>query len=190
MRKIVFTGGPCAGKTTILSQLKGSNYLVVPESVSDLIEQGITPASTGRFLFELSLMKIQKEKEKQYCDLARMVNKNVICDRGMADAAAFLYPSEYEMLETVVLGDGKHFTDEYDVVVFFESSAHISKEVYDFYNNGRRNKSAEEALQIEKRLLTEWSKIKNFHYIKAAPDFDNKCCEAFEILKRTTWSYK
>ena len=49
VKKIVLTGGPCAGKTTALQQIerefteKGYHVLIVPEAASILIGAGIRP---------------------------------------------------------------------------------------------------------------------------------------------------
>ena len=49
IRKIVLTGGPCAGKTTAMSWVqnafteKGYKVLFVPETATELISGGVAP---------------------------------------------------------------------------------------------------------------------------------------------------
>ena len=56
MPKIVITGGPCAGKTTLMGLLaaafvgRGREVVLVNECATELLAQGITPDSCGSVL--------------------------------------------------------------------------------------------------------------------------------------------
>ena len=48
MKKIVFTGGPCAGKTTILdffARLDPTRYLIIPEAATIVFKGGFHPTN-------------------------------------------------------------------------------------------------------------------------------------------------
>ena len=71
IRKIVLTGGPCAGKTTAMSWVqnafteKGYKVLFVPETATELISGGVAPWTCGSNAdYQRCQMQLQLEKEK------------------------------------------------------------------------------------------------------------------------------
>ena len=74
VKRIVLTGGPCAGKTTILSKIeqdlceKGYKVFVVRESATELISGGITPHDSGVGMksFQKLILMYQYQKEEIY----------------------------------------------------------------------------------------------------------------------------
>ena len=73
IRKIVITGGPCAGKTTALSWIannlpqKGYTVLFVPETATELIGGGLTPWGCGTNLdYQRCQMELQLTKERLF----------------------------------------------------------------------------------------------------------------------------
>ena len=69
IRKIVLTGGPCAGKTTAMSWVenafteKGYKVLFVPETATELISGGVAPWTCGsNAQYQMIQMRLQKFK--------------------------------------------------------------------------------------------------------------------------------
>ena len=100
IKKIVITGGPCAGKTTAMSWIQnmftelGYHVIFVPECATELINAGISGATCESVeKFQSTLMELQLEREKIY-EKAAQSSKNkrilLVCDRGMIDSKAFL----------------------------------------------------------------------------------------------------
>ena len=100
MKTIVLTGGPCAGKTTIMSHLiqsledRGYRVFVIPETPTELILNGIFPCEDilsdefQKFVLDKQLMK-----ENLYCKLDDYFNGKkavILCDRGILDALAYI----------------------------------------------------------------------------------------------------
>lgn len=70
MKKILITGGACAGKTTVLEIIK--NYLInnnynvniIEEVPTRLIYDGITPDKIGKMKFQELIIKTQIDNER------------------------------------------------------------------------------------------------------------------------------
>ena len=106
MLKIALTGGPCAGKSTILSTLtqvleeRGYKALVIPETATELILNGILPNENMSGLdFQELIIEKQISKEKIYETAARIYGDDrvvIICDRGICDGLAYVSKDEME----------------------------------------------------------------------------------------------
>jgi len=75
VKKIVLTGGPCAGKTTALARIeedlteKGYKVFVVGESATELIKSGVRPFGDkclDMVTFQKMIMLYQLQKEEIY----------------------------------------------------------------------------------------------------------------------------
>ena len=69
---IVITGGPCGGKTTMMSTVvdeltaRGYKVIVVPETATTLILGGISPASVGLIPFQNYVLGLQLKTEDMF----------------------------------------------------------------------------------------------------------------------------
>lgn len=70
IRKIIITGGPCAGKSTAMSWIQNAftqmeyQVLFVPETATELITGGVAPWTCGcNFDYQICQMKLQMEKK-------------------------------------------------------------------------------------------------------------------------------
>lgn len=84
VRKIVITGGPCAGKTTGMTWIQksfekmGYTVLFMSEPATEMKTAGITPARcTSSMAYQLFQMKLQLEKEKVFDAAARDILKKM-----------------------------------------------------------------------------------------------------------------
>ena len=101
---IALTGGPCAGKTTLLEELKRRETLVqhqllfVPEAATILMNRGLSSVRDVR-AFQTEVMRLQLQLEGEA--LAQAATRNnpcaIICDRGTLDGTAIkLFNTHYE----------------------------------------------------------------------------------------------
>ncbi len=105
IRKIVVTGGPSGGKTTALSWIQnaftklGYTVLVVPETATEFISDGVAPWTCGSNLdYQKCQMRLQLEKERLFERAARTMKAAkilIVCDRGAMDNRAYMDDEEF-----------------------------------------------------------------------------------------------
>ena len=86
IKKIVITGGPCSGKSTMLNLIentfkeKGYKVLIVSETATELIRGGISPlgGKENMFIFQDYLLNLQFKKEEVYEELTEEASKTMI----------------------------------------------------------------------------------------------------------------
>ena len=134
IKKIVLTGGPCAGKTTALVKIveyfSGMGYKVftVPE-VPTLYSTGgwnyLTPNRQLYYQGERAILETQLALEDQFVALAEVCTKPVlvVCDRGALDISAYIKPEEWEEITAMAGMDSERLRERYDAVLHLVSAA-------------------------------------------------------------------
>lgn len=182
IKKIVITGGPCAGKSTAMSRIvseftnKGYKVLIVPETATELIMGGITPLTVSLKEFQKTLMSMQLYKEKMYEDIAQKVKEDnvlIVLDRGLLDNKAYT-PKDifHEILCELNLNEIK-VRDSYDGVFHLITSA-IGTDVYSTENNNARTETKEEAISLDNMTLDSWTGHPHLKVIDNSTDFETK----------------
>ena len=113
IRKVVLTGGPGSGKTTVIESIKknyGGKYkvIIVDETASYLINMGIRPFGENSIpLIDLQelVLKTQLSKEEVIDKSLEFLPDEdilIIYDRGIMDNAAYISEEEFkEVIERV-----------------------------------------------------------------------------------------
>ncbi len=187
---IAISGGPCAGKTTALSYLKqklvdiGFVPIVVGEAATELILSGITPAELGRAQFQRELLQFTILKEDRFREAARHSHKDrvvIICDRGIPDSAAYMPPSDFELMLNEAHMSIVDIRDRrYDAVIFLRSVAVDAPEIYTQANNAARSESTEEAKAADERTLAAWTGHPHVHIIGNTGSMEQKSKDVFQ----------
>lgn len=179
--KIVLTGGPCAGKTTMLKEItgylnkKGIANIIVPETATELIKSGILPGNTDESanLFQDLLMKKQLFKEKLSDSYLKGNFKNsdkvvAICDRGVIDGKAYLKTSEAfsNLLHNNSLTEIE-VLDSYDLVLDLITTADCNRGVYNNLNEARFE-TADEAVIVDRKTSNAWAGHRNIKIINTS----------------------
>ena len=100
IKKIVLTGGPSAGKTTVINELRksleiqGYKVICVSETASELIKAGFIPYGDEKYTadFQELVLKQQLAKEENYesmMDKTYEKDSIIIYDRALLDNAAY-----------------------------------------------------------------------------------------------------
>lgn len=184
IRKIVITGGPCAGKSTALSWIqaeytkKGYSVIFVPESATELILAGISSTTLKSDIeFQTALLKNQLIKEKLFEEAARKLPNDkvlIVCDRGSMDGKAYIKPHEYEQMLKYLGLNEVELRDNYDAVFHLVTTAVGAKEYYTLENNKARYESVEEAITSDKKTLQAWTGHPHLRVIDNSTDFEGK----------------
>jgi len=162
--KIVLTGGPYAGKTTILDLLKeryGHMMVFLPEVATTLLDSGYKmdsdpPSPEWQSKFQTAILKAQIELEdKAVAEAARGVCKLVICDRGILDGAAYT-PGGVEAFCKLHGLDQQEMISRYGTVVHMETRAIAAPHEYGDASNEHRHEGVEAALALDKATWLAW----------------------------------
>ncbi|MCR5832901.1 MAG: AAA family ATPase [Candidatus Saccharibacteria bacterium] len=177
IRKIVLTGGPCAGKTTAISWIVnyftklGWYVLVADEAATELILSGLRPDDKFKMklFFQKALIKTQLFKEKR-CDRAASSKEDIekaliVCDRGVYDNKAYMTEDEFEECLKWI-PDARKAYKSYDAVFHLVTAADGAEEFYTTTNNEARNEDLEKARLLDMKTMNAWVGQAHFRIIK------------------------
>lgn len=155
IKRIVFTGGPSAGKTSIIEVIhrRYPKYTVaVPEAASILYSGGFprlkddkAVVHTQRAIY-FTIVEIEDMYEKLYPD------KIHLCDRGTLDGIAYWPKNEDKgFIESVGTTLEKEYS-RYDILIHLKSPSNA-----EFYKlSPTRNENHKLAIEIDKKTLKAW----------------------------------
>ena len=189
IRKIVLTGGPAGGKTTLTSRLVkelssiGYRVFIVPEAATELISGfGIKPFGNclSMFDFQYFVVSSQLHKEKLAAEAAQLVPEDkilIICDRGVMDDKAYVSQKEFTQVISRFHITEKEILESYDAVIHLVSSSKGAEFAYN-YDNAARYETLEQAREKEDATLLCWRNHKHRVMIGNSFNFDNKIRKA------------
>ncbi len=189
IKKIVLTGGPAGGKTTLTSRLVkelssiGYRVFIVPEAATELISQfGIKPFGNclSMFDFQYFVVSSQLHKEKMAWEAAQLVPEDkivILCDRGMIDDKAYVSQKEFNQVIGRFGLTEKELLESYDAVIHLVSSSKGAEFAYN-YDNAARYETLEQAREKEDATLMCWRNHKHRVVIGNSYNFENKIRKA------------
>ena len=189
IKKIVLTGGPAGGKTTLTSrlvkELSGLGYrvFIVPEAATELISQfGIKPFGNclSMFDFQYFVTSSQMHKEQLAKEAAELVPEEkilILCDRGVIDNKAYVTQKEFNQVLARFNVTEKQMLESYDAVIHLVSSAKGAEFAYN-YDNAARYETLEQAREKEDATLLCWRNHKHRVVIGNSYNFENKIRKA------------
>lgn len=191
IKRIVFTGGPCSGKTTFTSRAqqvfaeRGYRVIIDHESATDLISGGISPATIGMYEFQKYVVALQLKKEELCYRAAQEMSGDrvlIFIDRGILDDAA--YVGEEDFREILKEFDLKYeeLNDRYDMVVHLVTSAKGKEDAYTYSNNVARYETIEQAREMDDMALKAWEDHPNRVIIGNETDFEDKMIKAVQSV--------
>lgn len=187
MPKIVITGGPCAGKTTLIGMLgpelvrHGLNVYVLEECATEVLAQGLTPTTCGSVLaFQRHVFDRQLEKEDALEGLDPSVV--VLLDRGLMDNAGYLPDDELDMLLAERGMTRQDAYARYDAVIHLVTAAIGAEEFFSHATNEHRLEGVEEAARVDKALARGWSGHPNLQVIDNEGGFEHKLTRAVSAV--------
>ena len=190
IKRIVLTGGPCAGKTTALVRViehfssLGYKVFTVPEVPTMLIQAGMDYLTKNKDLFytgEKATLQIQLMLEDQFMAMAETCSEPcvIICDRGTLDISTYLQPEDWERITASVGVDTNQLRNRYDAVLHLVSAADGAEQFYTTSNNAQRLEKADEAglkiaRELDKKVIKAWTGHPHLRVINNNVDFDQK----------------
>lgn len=181
---MVLTGGPCAGKSDGLEELKrilsDLNYKVItiPELATEIRQNGFicSKGTVSQIDFQKVIFEMQIFKEDLYKKVMEKSEQKMILllDRGLLDGKVYLSDDEFKKILDIHQLSEKDILERYDAVFHMQSTAVGNAEFYDNSTNQFRFSSAEQARTQEHKTIETWSKHENFHFIPVEKDFETK----------------
>lgn len=192
--RIVLTGGPCAGKSTILKRIEtkysalGYAVFTLPESATLFIQAGadfLTKDEELSFITEANKLKFQLAMEDCMIRIAEATGKPalLVCDRGTMDTAAYMDRQKWQRVMDFVGMDEKQLCDDrYDAVFHISTAAKGAEQFYTRANNSCRSESLELARVVDDHLIETWQRHPVIHVIKAEICFEDKIDNVLHII--------
>ena len=197
LTRIVLTGGPAAGKTTLISRIlnefkqeNGWRVITIPETATELISGfGIRPfgGCMSMLAFQDFVIADQLHKEQLALKAAEVVEEEnilIIYDRAVMDDKAYITDEEFE--QVLSRFDGRTEADVlsgYDAVLHLVTCAKGAEFAYNL-GNAARTESIEFAREMDDRTLRAWSGHPNLCIIDNSVDFDDKMNRAIREIYR------
>jgi len=177
IRRVVITGGPGSGKSTVLAELRPlyPEAMFVPEVATILISQvGIRPKAddpVSLAKFQQAVYRTQRIFERTSAEFAALEGKRlVVMDRGTMDNAAYIGVRE---LERLVNTTARAEYSYYDAVIALEVPP---RDIYERVkaNNPARSEEYADAVALGERIGHAWSGHPNFRSIGNEDGWDGK----------------
>ena len=161
--RICLTGGPCAGKSTLLSALQqsatarsGMNLFCVPEAATLLVGGGLQwkdMTEEKTIEFQLALLTVQLALEDQFYRIAKATGQPslILSDRGTMDGRAYCSEAQFNAILQKGGWTIQSLRDRYDAVIHMVSAAIGAPQFYNL-DNPARFESKEEAVKADEKL--------------------------------------
>ena len=194
--RIVLTGGPAAGKTTLISRIlkefkseDGWKVITIPETATELISGfGVGPFPNCMSMedFQYFVVEDQLHKEELALKAARQVPEEkvlVVYDRAVLDDKAYVSDAFFTKLLAHFGKTEAEILSHYDAVLHLVSCAKGAEYAYN-YGNAARYESIEDARRADDNTLRAWSAHHAHYVIDNSVDFEDKINRAVAQIYR------
>ena len=184
MKKILITGGACAGKTTVLNVIKdyleekGYNVNIIEEVPTKLINESITSGKVGKMEFQELIIKTQIENEKN-CDYDGVI----IFDGSPIDSMKFINREEFDKFVKKYNTNFEEILNGYDGIIFLETVAKDYPELYSNENNKARLTDVNAAVDRNDKLFNIYNNNSKVYLIKPDKDIEVKKKKIIEVVE-------
>ncbi len=193
---VVLTGGPAAGKTSIVSAIRdehGSSIEVIPEAAQMLIAGGFPMPGEAlgwtqawQYDFQDALQPLQLSLERHHRRQAIATGKKLLlCDRGLLDQAAYLPGGTDEFLERYKMNREEVFA-RYQRVLHLGTIA-TNQQDYERVNalQARVEQGPQQIQQADERTRQAWAEHPGVTVIPATDNIEDKVQQVLGILHAT-----
>ncbi len=180
---IVLTGGPGAGKTTVLDMVKHmfmDNVVVLHEAASMIYNGGFMRRSTpsGIRAAQRAIYHIQREQERILEEDGQ--TRLGLCDRGTLDGLAYWPGAPEEFFRDL------HTTEEAELARYAMVIHMRTPSMEHGYNNNNpaRIEAPEMAAKLDQKMIDIWKRHPNHFIVDSRQDFLHKAEEVVGIVSK------
>ncbi|MBT8235319.1 MAG: ATP-binding protein [Bacteroidia bacterium] len=161
LKKVVITGGPGTGKTSVIKNLADNGFTCVPEIIRSMteaakLEDNPNEITTNPLAFVDDPMafnqKLLDGRKQQYIDALKEDSELIFFDRGIPDVLAYMDYFDQAYADEFIRACDSH---RYDKVIILPPW----KEIYS--SDSSRLENFQEAMEIHEHLLATY---KRFQY--------------------------
>lgn len=186
IKKIVLTGGPCAGKTTALVKITehfsnlGFKVFTIPEVPTVFLHAGMDYLTKNKGLFyegEKATLEIQLAMEDKFTKMAAECEEPtvIVCDRGAMDISAYMTPEMWaDITSAAGTSTEELLGNRYDAVLHLVSAANGAEEFYNTTSNVVRTEGIDLARQLDRKVIDAWTGHSHLRVINNHQNFEHK----------------
>lgn len=185
VKKIVLTGGPCAGKTTALVKImeyfssRGFKVFTIPEVPTIFLQAGMDYLTKNQQWFyegEKDTLQTQLAFEDYFSAMAQTIDKPVVivCDRGALDISTYLSEEMWEKITGLCHVTNQQLLNRYDAVLHLVSAADGAEKYYNTTTNEVRTEGIDKARQLDRKVMQAWTEHPHLRVINNHDNFDTK----------------
>lgn len=183
IKKILLTGGACAGKTSSITEIKNyyknKNYkiFVMPEIPTFLINNGITSKEIGNMNFIKLVIGIQIKLIDAYYEMAKNSNASnvlIIFDGGPLDCMKFITKDEFDNIIKRYYNTYQDILNKYDGIIHLETVAKMNPKMYNNETNYARETDPNISIKRDDILIDIYKNHHNRIIIEANDEFHEK----------------
>ena len=168
IKKIVLTGGPCAGKTTAMVKViehfssLGYKVFTIPEVPTMFTQAGMNYLTSNKDFFfegEKATFQTQINLEDSFQRMAETLQQPVIivCDRGTMDISTYLTEDFWNRIISEQGYTNTQLRERYDAVLHLSPPSNPA-----FYQSTHvRTETLDKAFEIDRKILKMWEKHPN-----------------------------
>ncbi len=184
-QKIVLTGGPGAGKTTISEVLHKAfphKLAIAPEAASLLMNGGFPkwPEKGAKKALQKAIYTVQCRMEEAYC--CHFETQTLILDRGTVDGAAYWPDGPDSFFEAIDSSLDQELA-RYSCVIYLESA---DQDTYKLSKsrNPLRCETWAQAKRLDEKTRILWAKHPKHLLIKSKFSFSEKIAQVLKFVER------
>lgn len=193
IKSVVLTGGPCAGKTSMVPiveewcKLNGIRLFKIPEIASMYISSGIDPRGLEINVMSTinrAFMRTQMDIENVAAQTAKETSKTdslILCDRAVLDSAAYVPPHAWHFMIHTSGQSTARLLDRYDMVLHLQSVAVDKPELYQ--GNSIRTEDVAASAIMDGLTLRAWEAHPEHKLIDNRGDFKTKARSVLGYLE-------